>query len=256
MNILVVGNGWLGNIIKDYFDCDITPLRIKDISDVVIDPYDVVINTAAKTNIDWCEQNQDEAYASNTRDAVALEELCHKQKTKYVFISSACIFQSNSITDVKVESSTPDPQCYYAQTKRLAEENFMNDNTLVIRIRLPISKTPHSRNSLSKILSYSKLVNSQESMTVIEDMLPALQTLIYSDARGVYHLVNEGTISPSEIADMFDHPHEVLSKEEFDKMIFDAGRCKRVSTIVNSERTRLLPNISKRILEIKEKGFV
>lgn len=251
---LIFGDGWLGNILAKSYGCHISPGEINEVVDID-DTYDTVINCAAKTTIDWCESNKVETIKSNVSGAVNLAKVCKELGKKYVFISSACIFESEHPHDVKYEDDTPNPKCFYARSKALAEELILeaNPDTLIIRIRLPLSEIPHPRNTITKLLSYTNLNDNEESVTVIEDMIPVLDELIRKKATGIYHLVNAGTVSPEYIGTMFNHKFEIWSKQAQDIELKEKGKAKRVTTIVGSKRIPLLPEIRNRLLSIKEK---
>ncbi len=256
MKILVIGKGWLGTLIAQYLGADLSSSRLNDISVAEAKKYDLIINAAAKTNIDWCEKNHDATIASNITEAVALAKVCKEAGVRCVFISSACIFNSTDEHDIKYEDSVPNPLCFYAETKAESERHQLavNPNIVIIRIRVPLSETPHPRNTITKILGYKKLVNTRESVTVIEDMLPALQNIVEGKDTGVFHLINEGTTSMPEIVTAFgDRTFEVIDRDEFQKMIKEADKATRVSTVAGSRRTPYLPPISKRIPHIVAK---
>ena len=258
MTILVLGNGWIGSILKEYLKADAFGPKLTDgmnIPESIWNRYDVIINTIAKTNIDWCEKNKVETANVNITLAVNLAERCVKTGKKYVFFSSACIFESKNSRDIKYEDSTPNPACFYAKTKAIAEELVLetNPNTLIIRPRLPLSEVPHPRNTINKLLSYEKLQNNQESVTVVEDMLPALKSLIEKGESGVINMVNAGTISPVQIRRGFDKNFTACSKEEQDERLAKEGRARRVTTYVGSKRVPLLPDIRQRIKTVIEK---
>ncbi len=250
MKIAIYGKGWLGTMIHKAIPDSILLGR----GDMVTG-FDVLINAAAKTNIDLCEKNKVETVESNVTLAANLAKLCKQSGAKYVFISSACIFESKDINDVKDENSTPNPQCFYARTKWFAEELIqeIDPDVLIVRPRLPISEVPHPRNTINKLLSYDKIITGQETVTVVEDFIPKLVELIEQDAKGTYNVVNKGTISPSEIADAFGHPHEKVSKASQDSRLASEGRAKRVTTIIRSIRTEDLPDIRERLKDIVKK---
>src|SRR3990167_9738458 len=167
MQYLILGNGYICNMLKQRLGdrARIYPGTILDaITDDKLGDFDVLINTAAKTNIDWCEQNKQEALQVNAWGALELAELCQELGKRYVFISSACIFESKDIDDIKYEDSKPNPGCFYAETKVLAEHLIREKypQSLIIRPRLPLSFVPHPRNTINKILSYDKLQTNQE----------------------------------------------------------------------------------------------
>ena len=254
MRILVCGNGWLGNILKDFLAADMSSLRLKDMGSTIVAQYEVIINCAGKTNIDWCEKNKSEALAVNAIGAGNLARVCEALGKKYVHISSACIFESADEHDWKNEYSTPNPGCFYALSKVVAEHLVAeaNPRALIIRIRLPISERPHPRNTLTKLLAYPTLHTNQETVTVVEDMLPVLKKLIERDEKGVFHLVNEGTMSPFEMRAGLgmDGNYKAIQKKDMDAIIQKVGRAKRVSTLVRSTRIPPLPGIRSRMPEI------
>lgn len=254
--ILILGNGWLGNILKEYLGAEMSIARLEDLDETVISNYNVVINTAAKTNIDWCEQNKAEALTINAMDATKIAEVCANTGAKYVFISSACVFESKDESDIKTEDSAPNPGCFYAFTKYLAEQLIteVNPESLIIRIRLPISEMPNPRNTITKILKYPKLQTNQETVTIIEDMLPIFKELVDGNAKGVFHLVNDSTISPIEIgAIMRMHEFTAIKKEDMDREMVGAGRARRVTTVVHSTKIPPLPDVRYRMMQVARK---
>lgn len=246
MKTLVLGQGFVGQKLSEYLQADVSTKRLHLITESDLDPYDVVINTVAKTKIDWCEKNRFETFDTNTVQAVRLAQIT---KGKYVFFSSACIFKTET-EEVNYENAIPNPQCFYTYTKLMAEQLLeeIRPDTLIIRPRLLISEESHPRNTIDKLLSYDNVITSQESATILEDLLPKIKELIDNDATGAYHTVNEGTISPSEIMDIFKHPHKKISKKELDELT--SGLARRVSTIVGSSKTGYLPPIRDRITQI------
>ena len=249
MKILVLGNGFVGKPLAEYLGADTTTLRLNELYQDDLFDYDVVINTAAKTNIDWCDKNRRETFDTNVTQAVRLVELFPGQ---YVYFSSGCIFKSNDASDIQYEDSIPNPQCFYTYTKLMAEQLLaeVDPEALIIRPRLLISEKPHPRNTIDKLLKYQGVITSQESATVLEDLLPKIKELIEQKRQGAFNICNEGTISPSQIMDIFHHKHDKINKKELDFITVDAGKARRVSTVLGSRRTMYLPPIRDRIQDI------
>lgn len=255
--ILVLGNGWLGKRIAKAFDAQCLPDNFRlttgtEIPEFLWKHFDVLINCIGKTNIDWCENNKRECFNVNTIIANNLSALCKANGKKYVYISSACVFESKNKEDKKFEDSPVNPQCFYSKTKAMAEELILetNPDSLIVRIRLPISSQPHPRNTITKLLSYKNVNTSQETVTVVEDMIPILSQLIREKKSGIFHLVNAGTISPAEIVEMFNHIYSTWTKKEQDLILAKQGRAKRVTAIVGSKKVPTLSNIRSRIKDI------
>jgi dTDP-4-dehydrorhamnose reductase len=91
---------------------------------------DIVINTAAMTNVDACESDRDGAYAMNTAavkyQIETLEELQHNNANylpHYIHLSTDFIFDgTHGPLD---ENEKPNPLSYYAETKLEAEKIVM-----------------------------------------------------------------------------------------------------------------------------------
>jgi dTDP-4-dehydrorhamnose reductase len=253
MKILVIGKGFIGKPLAEYLGADIWPDRLADIGVDDLKDYDVVINCAAKTTIDWCEQHRMETFDTNITQAVRLGMIidAYCPNTLYVFFSSGCIFKSDTPEQINCEDAQPNPQCFYTYTKLMAEQLLAEvcPNALIIRPRLIISEHSHPRNTINKLLSYEKVITSQESATVLEDLLPMVKTLIDDGVTGPVNLFNEGTISPSEIMDYFHKDHIKINKFELDMLT--VGKAKRVSTVLGTYYPYILPNIHDRVMEIR-----
>ena len=252
MKVLIMGGGFIGKLLKQYLkNADIDERRISGPEGIDFSDYDVVVNAIAKTDIDWCEKNKNECFYSNVLVATHLARLCKEQGKRYVFLSSACVFESKN-GEVYAEDHKPNPACFYTETKVIAEKLIQEilPSTLIIRMRLPITSVSHLRNLLNKLLSYDKLNDNQESVTVLEDALPTLKGLMEANATGIYHLVNRGTISPAEIGKKLGHKFRIVTKEAQDKRLEREGRAKRVTTYGISKRGVTLPQIKERIDEI------
>ena len=256
MNVLVLGKkGWLGGIFYDYLKKNNINVSYTNQNINLIESFnpdiDVVANFAASASIDWCEKNKNMAFENNVLGALNLAKLCSRISAKYVFISSACIFQSNNENDIQYEDAIPRPGCFYTETKLMAERLIKEllTNYLIVRLRLPVSEVPHPRNALNKLSTYSKLVNTQESATVVEDFIPRLFDLIKNNEVGDFNLINEGTISPAQIGNMIGSKFEVFTKDNLDKEMNNEGRAHRVSTVAGT-KFGYLPPIQERIVEV------
>ena len=253
---LVLGNGFLGKPLAISMEADVSPKRLNELTAEDLAPYDVIVNTAAKTSIDWCEVNRPETWDTNVTQAVRMAKLLRPDQ-KYVFLSSACIFKSETALDINYEDSKPQPQCYYTESKLEAERQLKecSPDALIIRPRLLISEKAHPRNTINKLLKYTDVIDCQESATILEDLIVKIKELVAYDEKGAFNIFNQGTISPSRICEIFDHPHNKITKAELDALT--EGKARRVSTILGTRRmTSLLPNIEQRVLEIRKTWFI
>jgi dTDP-4-dehydrorhamnose reductase len=250
MKILTLGNGFVGKPLAEYLNSDTTNKRLHEITLEDLQGYDVVINTAAKTAIDWCDKNREETYDTNVVQAIRIAKLAKEAGCKHLFFSSGCIFKSDNVDEVNYEDSIPNPQCFYTYTKLLAEQVIeeVSPETLIIRPRLLISEKSHPRNTINKLLSYENVIDNQETATILEDLIVKIKELL--NESGAYNIFNEGTISPSEIMDMWNHTHTKITKADLDDLT--KGKARRVSTILGSRKTKPMPNIKTRLQDIKQ----
>jgi len=211
MKRVFIGNGKVTKIISNNNDVilDHSKIEISDINSVnnslgsIIDRNTVVINTAAKISLEWCEANKRDSYMTNASSPINLLDVCSSHGSKYVHISSGCIYDGNECAFN--ESMQPKPAAWYAMTKAWADaaiQNFGYDNYLIVRPRQLISPVPYSTNMLTKFLSYKEIncIDEQNSVTCIEDLGEMIDHLVNVGATGVYNCANTGTISPYEIA--------------------------------------------------------
>lgn len=257
--ILIFGNGQIGNFYNDYFKvigwdvlisgADIT--KKDEIQDSITEfKPTVVINTAAMTNLEWCNNNKLESFNVNTlgADNVALE--CDKQGIYFIHLSSGCIFQSTNENDAKVETDAPNPAAFYSFTKVWSEElikfnKSSNFKYLILRPRQPISSKFHNKNMLVKMLTFTKFVDTPNTLTVVEDLLDWTKILITHRKTGILHVANEGFTTPYKIALMLkkyilkELPIELISKTDLDKMLPN----KRVDTVLNVDKLESIDGI-------------
>jgi dTDP-4-dehydrorhamnose reductase len=255
--ILIFGNGQIGNFYLKFFankniQASIAQdVDIRDLDQVgkAIDDYQptVVINTAAKTNLEWCGQNRLEAFDVNVMGAATIAKACDERKTYLIHYSSGCIFSSVDGKDAKSEADIPNPSSYYGWTKVWSEEMVMFERSadfkcLILRPRQPVSAQVNHKNMLVKMLTFSKFIDTANSGTVIEDLMEWTDQLIDKQATGVLHVANTGYTTPYDIGLMIkeyilpDLEPEKISKAELDKMTPNT----RVDTVLNVDKLKSL----------------
>lgn len=75
--------------------------------------------------------------------------------------------------------------------------------TMTLRVRMPISDDLSPRNFVTKIVSYNKVVNVPNSMTVLTDLLPVSLLMAEKNLTGIYNFCNPGAISHNEVLDLY-----------------------------------------------------
>lgn len=204
----------------DYVQLDIT--KRKQVSDVVdnFEP-DIIINTAAITNVDLCETNKEIAWNVNVK---GVENLVYAAK----FVDAKIIhFSSDYVFDGKKgsysESDIPNPISYYGRTK-LASENILklsNLNYTIVRtmILYGVGKNVKSNFALwvyqnLKQNNTIKVVDDQYgNPTLVDDLAYAVLRIVEYDKNGLYH------IAGSEILSRYDFAVAIAKQFGFDKKL-------------------------------------
>ena len=174
---------------------------------------DVVIDTGALHNVDYCEMHPDEAKAVNSVGTGRLARAAWDVGARFVFISTDYVFDGAQ-PEPYSESDSPHPQSIYARSKLEGEQVAMavNRNTVIARPSVIYSWAPlkDSANSASgKPLNFAswflrQLLDGKEvrivtdqvaSPTLADDLAGALLALARSSATGVFHTAGATPLS-------------------------------------------------------------
>lgn len=204
-----------------------------------LDEYkpDIVLNTAGKTgrpNIDWCEEHKEETVRSNVTGPLILLNECAKRGIYFVHLGSGCIYEGDN--DGK-GFSEEDPANYagsfYSRTKAWCDEILKEFPVLILRLRMPFDGSAHERNLLTKISKYSRVLDTENSLTYMPDFFAAAMQLIEKRKTGIYNVVNPGTMSPFRIMEMYKEI--VDSTHSFEKLTMD-----RLSEVATTGRSNCM----------------
>lgn len=117
-------------------DCSTMKLDVvdKDLAGKIFSEIkpDVVINTTASHNVDYCEENKAESDEVNTKAVKTLFDNCEKYGSKLIHFSTDFVFDGNSHKPYS-ETDTPNPINYYAKTKLEGEKLLLGNLHVVLR---------------------------------------------------------------------------------------------------------------------------
>jgi len=254
MKILIIGKGYIGQRCSESWnDAVLTDKRVNNVVDVLdlIEEYkpDCILNTAGtvgKPNVDWCETNQLETIKGNTILPIIIAEACQKKNIYLLHIGTGCIFYGDSPSEGGwKEDDYANPVAVYTRTKYAADLVLGTlDNIGVVRIRMPIDNRPTKANLIDKLIKYPKIVDVENSVTIVEDMINTLYQLLEKKGKGIFHVVNPGSIRHKEIIDMYhdivdsNHANEWITEKE----LVDLGLAKekRSNNIMQSSNLEKL----------------
>lgn len=196
----------------------------------------VVINAAGYTGltVDCCEKHQSDCVAANVTLPVNAARECHKLSIPFVHLSSGCIFDSKEKTFS--EEDFPNPISFYTRCKRDAENEIMELNPFVFRLRLPISIRHHPRNLLIKLSKYEKILDGVNSITWLEEFVERSWQIWQTQNPGVWNAVQPGSISIVEVAELLHAAGLRGPVEVWDETEFYQNHVKRSEAVLSSEK--------------------
>ncbi|MBO72409.1 MAG: NAD(P)-dependent oxidoreductase, partial [Flavobacteriales bacterium] len=103
----------------EYIPLDITDEQEVQETFEYVQP-DVVINAAAMTNVDACEDDKEGCWKLNVEAVQYLVSACEKYNSHLIHVSTDFIFDGKS--GPYTEESEPNPLSYYGESKLAAEE--------------------------------------------------------------------------------------------------------------------------------------
>jgi 3,5-epimerase/4-reductase len=160
--------------------------------------------------IDYLEQPG--KLVENIRDnlyaPIVLSILCKKYNIHYTYMGTGCIFEykEDSKTDDIDEERSPN---FYGSSYSIVKgytdrlQHMYSENTLNLRIRMPIVNYDHDRNFITKITKYEYVCSVANSMTVLEDMYPVILDMIRNNVTGTFNMCNKGVITHNEILELY-----------------------------------------------------
>ena len=247
MRVLVYGaRGWIGqqfisNTIHEVIEAKTRPENYQETFDEIqlVNP-DCVISFLGRTygkdssgtlipSIDYLElpgklyeNMRDNFYAPYN-----LASICDKQNIHFIYLGTGCIYTYSD--DKKSFTEEDKPNFFgsgYSTVKGYTDQILRNfNNTLQLRIRMPISKLGSGRNLIDKLQSYNNICSIPNSMTVLDDMWQIIDKMIAVKEVGVYNLTNPGTTEHNWILQEYknifksNHTWNLISYEEQMKYI-------------------------------------
>lgn len=173
---------------------------------------DVVINTAAMTNVDACETKREECWAANVTAMQFMVNVLEKIGTHLIHISTDFVFDGMKGSEYD-ENDTPNPLHYYAESKLEGEKIVMASKLKWAILRTIIVYGVVDGNTRSNLVLWVKnnlekkqkinVINDQfRAPTLSEDLAQACIMAAMKRAEGIYHVSGEKTYNILELANM------------------------------------------------------
>jgi len=219
---------------KENFDIRDKKETIKQITCV---RPNVVIHTAAYTDVDGCEQNPRMAEEINISGTENIGLACQKIGATLVYLSTDYVFDGTKGSPY-CEKDKPNPLSVYGKTKLEGEliTKRLSGKYIIVRTSWLFGE---GENFIKKILRLAQrrerldIVNDQiGSPTYARDLAEAIIKLIDSDISGLFHITNRGSCS------WYDFARQILTELKRNDVI--------VNPITSETWQKIRPNSAKR----------
>jgi dTDP-4-dehydrorhamnose reductase len=162
------------------------------------------------TTIDYLQDNS--VLHQNVNDnlfvPVSLALFCDKNNIHFTYIGTGCIYNYDDIHHINGVGFTEDdkPNFFgsnYSIVKGYTNELMKYTNALTLRIRMPITSCQSPRNFIKKITTYKYICSIENSMSVLDELLPLSIEMMNNKESGIYNLTNPGSISHNRILEHY-----------------------------------------------------
>jgi len=211
LRVLVTGaGGMVGRAVAEHcrsnndlvFAYDHASLDIEDLSSVTqtvnTDEPDVIINCAAWTDVDGCEQDKERAFAANAYGPENLANAGLAVGATLVTISTDYVFDGTK-PGFYTQNDQPNPLSVYGKSKLEGEHLAIAADPSTVVVRTGFIFGPGGNNFLSTIVHRARrgeriqaISDAFGTPTYAVDLAPRLRELAAAKFSGVFHVTNQG----------------------------------------------------------------
>ncbi len=206
---------------------------------------DLVLDTHALNNVDYCETHPEETWAVNVEGTKNVAEASQRVGAKYVFISTDYVFDGKKLG--YTEKDKPHPLNYYAKTKLAAEMSLdaLDINYIVARTAVIYGiggkgKVPFVNWIIDKLRRNENvnIVSDQyNNPTLADNLVEVIFKLFEMDAKGTFHVTGSECVSrydfAKEVAKTFNLNPKFISPVTTPELNQTARRPAKVNMNVN-----------------------
>ena len=217
--ILVTGaNGMVGSYCKSVFgDCRLTDLPVLDVTDYwsirngfrqASDTIDFVLHLAAKTDVDACERDPDDAYRINTLGTLNVAISCQLFDIPMIYVSTGAVFHGDK-PEPYTEFDTPNPISVYGKSKLEGEKIVQSllKKYFIVRASWMMGGGIKDHKFVANIIRFCEtkpeigaVADCYGSPTYARHLLWNIKRLIATPYYGIYHMANGGMCNRFELA--------------------------------------------------------
>lgn len=209
---------------------------------------DIIIHTAAMTDVDLCERNPERAHQVNTGGSENIAKASLNYKALVIYISTDYVFDGEK-NAAYTESDIPNPISVYGRTKLEGEKAVQNNCSNWIIIRTSWIYSSFGNNFIKSVIKRAhsekplKVVNDQfGSPTWTKDIVKQTMRLIDSRKTQLFHVASKGKVS------RFDMATYILRALKFDREVIPISTRELLRP---AKRPKSSPLVSERIGQLE-----
>lgn len=169
----------------------------------------VVINTAAMTNVDRCESEKEQCWNLNVKSVEMLINACNQVDAHFIHLSTDFVF--DGANGPYEENDTPNPISFYGESKYEAEKLIQSSNlkkwsivrTIILYgIAEEMSRSNvvlWAKEALEKGMPINVVDDQFRAPTLAEDLASGCISAAEKGATGIFHISGKETMSILEL---------------------------------------------------------
>ena len=168
--------------------------------------FELLINCAALTNVDYCESHREEALLVNAEAPRLLAEIANEKSAKLVHFSTDYVFDGKKMGPY-VEEDKAVPLSVYGESKLEGERHVLEVSSQNLVVRLSWVFGPDKPSFIDQIIQRAResgvvtaVADKFSAPTYTIDVASWLRLAVDKDANGILHLANNGGCSWQEWA--------------------------------------------------------
>jgi len=170
---------------------------------------DIIIHTAAMTQVDECERNKDACWDTNVAATRYLLQAAEQYRPFFVFLSTDFVF--DGLDGPYREEDLPNPLSYYGASKVAAERMVKNSQlpwAIVRTVLVYGTAIDLQRNNIISWVKNNlqqgkkiKVVDDQwRTPTLVQDLAEGCKLVADKQSKGIYHISGREMLTPYEMA--------------------------------------------------------
>ena len=168
--------------------------------------FELLVNCAALTNVDYCESHREEAFLVNAEGPGLLAEIANEKSAKLIHFSTDYVFDGKK-SDPYTEEDKAVSLSVYGESKLEGERRVLEVSSQHLVVRLSWVFGPDKPSFIDQIIQRAReddvvtaVADKFSAPTYTIDVVSWLRLAIDKSANGILHLANNGGCSWQEWA--------------------------------------------------------